>query len=426
MRLSVLRALCGAIMHNLHADFPYFVSSACQLPKLTNVALGAPPYFDNAATTHKPYSVIRAITDFYTYQNATVHRGIYHAAEEATFRYEQARATVAQYIGADASEIVFVRGATEGINAVAACWAHEHIGAGDEILLTELEHHANLLPWSQLAQRTGAVVRFIPVDSDGQLILRDLSTYISPTTKFVAVTHSSNALGTLLDLAPIIQAAHSVGAKVLVDAAQTAPRQFLDVHAMGADFLVFSGHKMLGPTGSGVLYIRKELHDQLIPYQHGGGMVYEADYAQVTWQKMPYLLEAGTPSIAQAIGLAAAIEYLQENVDFALLRLHEAALCAQLIDGLLSYDRVTIHGPVEQLRSSGHLVSFSVRDLHAHDVAAYLDSAGIAVRAGHHCAQPLALRIGLPATVRASFYCYNTPQEVAYMLQAMGELLKTS
>jgi cysteine desulfurase/selenocysteine lyase len=386
---------------------------------------GAPfIYLDNAATTHKPQQVIDALVNFYAHHNSTVHRGIYPMAEQATSSYEHARLTVAQFIGAeDASEIVFTRGTTESINCVVAAWAEQALTAGDEILVTELEHHANFLPWQQSALKKGAVLKIVPVLADGTLAMAAIAHLLTKKTKLVAVTHLSNALGTEVDVASILKAAHAVGARVLIDAAQSVPHRRLNVAELGADFVAFSGHKMLGPTGIGVLYIKKELHPYLVPYQYGGGMVYEADYEGSRWQKMPYLLEAGTPPIAEAIGLAAAIDYLQEQVDFDQLEKYEAGLCSQLIDGLSDLSAVRILGPVEQLRRKGHLVSFIVDGHHAHDVAAYLATQGIAVRAGHHCAQPLAKRLGVGSSVRVSVYGYTTPEEIEMLLVALKKLL---
>ncbi len=381
-------------------------------------------YFDNAATTHKPQAVLDAVNDFYLQHNGPTHRAIYALAEEATALYEQARLTVAQFINAhDAREIVFTGGTTESINLIASTWAAEHIKAGDEIVVSELEHHANLLPWQRVAQRAGALLRFIPVLPNGTLDLDALSGLITSATKLVAVSHVSNAVGTENDIARIIKVAHAVGAKVVIDAAQSAPHQIIDVQKLDADFIAFSGHKMLAPTGIGVLYCPLRMHSELSPYQLGGGMVYEANFGAFTPLPMPYLLQAGTPPIAQAIGLAAAIRYLQAWIDFDDLRIHQAQLCAQLIDGLSHHERITVVGPVEQLKQSGHLVSFYIDGIHAHDGAAYLNTHGIAVRAGHHCAQPLAKKLGLDSSIRASFYVYNTAAEVEVMLAAIKSLL---
>jgi len=379
-------------------------------------------YLDSAASAQKPQQVLDAMHAFYAEQYANIHRGVYALTEQATEMYEAARANVARFIGAQPHEIIFTRSTTESINMVAAAWADQHIHAGDEIVLSELEHHSNLLPWQQVALRRKAKLIFIPVNPDGTLDLTHLNVLISSKTKLVTISHVSNALGTHNDIDPIIRAAHAVGAKVLIDAAQSAPHQLIDVRTMQCDFLAFSGHKMLGPTGIGVLYAAQSLHDQMAPYQYGGGMVYEADFHNATFLKMPHRMEAGTPAIAQAIGLSAAIDYLREKVNFQDLQQHEASLCARLIQGLGLMPHVRILGPIEQLKERGHLVSFAVNGFHSHDVAAYLDTFGICVRAGHQCAQPLAKKLGITSSVRASFYLYNTIDEVDALLEALRKI----
>lgn len=379
---------------------------------------------DNASTTHKPQSVIDAIVEFYTTTNANIYRGIHLFAEQATTLYEQARKKVADFIGAYPEEIIFTRGCTSGINFVAATWGDMHIQAGDEIVMTELEHHANLLPWQRLAHKKGAILKFIPIFSDGSLDLSSLDSIITNKTKMVSIIHVSNAVGTHVDIAAITSRAKKVGARVLIDAAQSVPHQKINVHEMDCDFLVFSGHKLLGPTGIGVLYIKKELHADVPPYEVGGGMVEDVNCERATWRNAPYKFEAGTPPIAQAIGLGAAIDYLQKNIDFDQLISYESALCAQLIDGLSKIKQVKILGPIEELKKNGHLVSFLVQDMHSHDVAAFLDSRGISVRAGHHCAQPFAKKLGYNASVRVSFYFYNTFEDVDRILQSILELIQ--
>jgi cysteine desulfurase/selenocysteine lyase len=398
-------------MDRLRNDFPFFKTNKPLI------------YLDNAATTQKPQAVIDALINFYAHHNANVGRGVYALAEQATATYEKARATVASFIGARPHEIVFTRNTTESINLVAATWARHTITAGDEIVITALEHHSNVLPWQQLAAEKNARLVIIPVTDQGQLRLDLLDTLITPKTKLIAVTHVSNALGSHTDVARIKKAASRVGAHLLIDAAQSVAHQPISVSDLGCDFLAFSGHKLLGPTGIGVLYINEKLHENFPPYQLGGGMVYEADFNSCTLLPVPHRLEAGTPSIAQAVALAAAIDYLREHIDFAQLRTHEAALCAQLITGLQSLPGVTILGPLEELKDRGHLVSFCIEGMHPHDIAAYLDTKGICVRAGHHCAQPLAKRLGLDASVRVSFYVYNTPQEVEALLEALQGLI---
>lgn len=378
---------------------------------------------DNASTTHKPQSVIDALVHFYTTINANIYRGAHSHAEQTTILYEDARKKVAHFIGADPEEIVFTSGCTSSINFVAATWGDTHIQMGDEIVMTELEHHANLLPWQRLAHKKGAILKFIPVFSDGSLDLSHLDSIITTQTKMVSLIHVSNAVGTHVDIATISARAKKVGACVLIDAAQSIPHQRIDVHKMDCDFLVFSGHKLLGPTGIGVLYIAKKVHAAMPPYEVGGGMVNYAGREHAVWRDAPHGFEAGTPPIAQAIGLGAAIEYMEHNINFDELVLYEAQLCARLIDGLSKINQVTILGPIAELKKRGHLVSFLIKTIHSHDVAAFLDSRGISVRAGHHCAQPFAEKLGYDASVRVSFYFYNTGEDVDRIIQAISDLV---
>lgn len=379
-------------------------------------------YFDSAASAQKPQHVIDALVDFYTHSYSNIHRGAHFLSEKATTLYEDAREKVAKFFNADATEIVFTRGTTEGINLVAATWAMKNVGKGDQIVTTELEHHANMIPWQEVAKKTGAKMVYIPVLPDGQLDMSKLDECITKNTKLVACTQVSNSVGFHVDVATIIKKAHAVGARVLVDAAQSAPYQKIDVKALDCDFLVCSGHKMLAPTGIGALYIKKELHEDMPPYQVGGGMIFEVSFQGATWQRVPAKLEAGTPAIAQAIGLGAAIDYYNKNIKWDELRAHEASLCKRLIEGLQKFPTVRVFGPIEQLKQKGHLVSFDVKGLHAHDVAGYLDTHAICTRAGHHCAQPLAKKLGIEASCRASFNFYNTAEEVDRMLQAIASM----
>jgi len=379
---------------------------------------------DNASTTHKPQHVVDAIVKFYTTTNANIYRGIHLFAEQATQLYEDARKKVATFIGAYPEEIIFTRGSTAGINFVVATWGEQHIKAGDEIVMTALEHHANLLPWQRLAHKKDAVLKFIPIFPDGSLDLSQLNCIITKKTKMVSVIHVSNAVGTHVDVATIVARAQEVGARVLIDAAQSVPHQKIDVHQLGCDFLVFSGHKLLGPTGIGVLYIKKELHAELPPYEVGGGMVEDVSCDFATWAPAPHKFEAGTPPIAQAIGLGAAIDYIQTHIDFDELARYEAQLCTRLIDGLSQFKQVKILGPIAELKQKGHVVSFLIENYHSHDVAAFLDSRGISVRAGHHCAQPFAKRLGYDASVRVSFYFYNTIEDVDRIVAAVNELVQ--
>ena len=379
-------------------------------------------YLDSASTSQKPQAVIDAIVASYTSSNANPGRGIYDLAERASADYQKARATVAQFIGAQPDETIFVRGgATEGLNLIAH-GMQDQLFAGDEILLSQLEHHANLVPWQRVAQKIGAQIKFIPINSDGSLNYNTLDSLISKRVKIVSITQSSNAIGTSVDLARVVKAAKSVGALVAVDASQSAAHQRIDVAKMGCDFLAFSGHKMLGPTGIGVLYIKRSVARNFPPLLLGGGCVLEVDWQSHTLRTSPDKFEAGSPSLAQAVGLAAAIDYLAKNVDFKELRAKEAALCAQLIKGLKKHKRVTILGPIDDLMANGHLVSFVVDGIHAHDVAAFLASRGICVRAGHFCAQPLMRKLGHRAAVRVSFYLYNDENDVQKLLEAIDSL----
>ncbi len=379
-------------------------------------------YLDNASTTQKPQQVIDAVVQAYTTYNANPGRGIYRLAEEATKEYEEARAVVAEFINADSSETIFVRGATEGINYIAHGWARYHIKKGDQILLSQLEHHANLLPWQRVAKETGAELVFIPILKNGMLDMDAADALMTKRVKLVAITHVSNAIGTPVDINVITDMAKRVGAKVLIDACQSVPHETIDVQKIGCDFLAFSGHKILGPTGIGVLYIKKEVQSEVQPLCLGGGSVREVTWHTYTLADAPEKFEAGTPSLAQAIGLRAAIEYLRKNVPFDQLRKHEADLTAYIIDALEKMPHVTLYGPLDVLRKQGHSITFTIDGIHAHDVSAYLDQKNICVRAGHFCAQPLAHILGYDAAVRASFYCYTQREDVEKLVAALKEL----
>jgi cysteine desulfurase/selenocysteine lyase len=378
-------------------------------------------FFDNAATSQKPQCMIDALLYYYTNYNAPIKRSLYDLAEQATERFEQARTTIARFINAQPNEIIFTSGATESINFIAATWGVKNLKKGDEIVLTELEHHSNLIPWQECAKKTGTVLKFIPVGLDGLLDITNLDAIITKKTKLISFLDVSNVLGTHLPVDALVKRAQEVGAKVFVDACQSVPHQKVDVKKYGCDFLAFSGHKMLGPTGIGLLYIKKEIQHEVPPYQFGGGMIFQADYQETSFLKPPYCYEAGTPPIAQAIGLAAAVDYLN-NVDFAWLKQHEAALCSRLIEGLEKMPDIRILGPLDQLKKEGHLVSFVHKKYHFHDVAAYLNQKKICVRTGHYCAQPLASKLGIDGSIRASFYLYNTLEEVDRLLEALQEL----
>ncbi|MCB9493139.1 MAG: SufS family cysteine desulfurase [Epsilonproteobacteria bacterium] len=383
-------------------------------------------YLDSGATSQKPEVVIDAISNYYKEANANVHRAIYPLGERATMLYEQTREKVAKFINAASScEVVFTKGTTESINFVAHSWALDHLKAGDEIVLTKTEHHANLLPWQLVAKQTGAKLVFVPLNTQ-TFECDDAQSVITSKTRLITVTQSSNVIGDIWQdgqLEAVIKKAHAVGARVLVDAAQTPAHARLDVQKLGADFVVFSPHKMFGPTGVGVLYIKQALHDDVRPYQVGGSMIFSATFNDATWAQAPQKFEAGTPPIASVIGLGAAIDYIEKNIDFDELKKHEAGLCAQLIDGLEKLDGVHIAGNKNKLRSSGHLVSFWVEDAHAHDVATFLGMHGVALRAGHHCAQPLANLLGVQSLLRASLCAYNNSEDIKKLLIGLEQTL---
>lgn len=385
-------------------------------------------YLDNAATTQRPQNVIDSINDFYTHGNASVHRGVYDLSERSTQLYEDARENVRKFINAeDLSEIVFTSGTTESINFVADTWALENLKAGDEIVITQAEHHANILPWQRVCQRTGAVLKFIEVDLDDYLVKNPKRGFFSKKTKLVSLVQTSNVLGDFWregQLESVIEQAHAVGAKVLIDGAQSLPHKKFDVQDLRADFVAFSGHKMLGPTGVGVLYIKKDLHEETPPYQIGGSMVHDAFYDKAVWQPAPSKYEAGTPAIAQVIGLSAAIDFFNEQIDFDQIHKHEAKLCAQMFAGMKKIDGIKIYGNEENIQKNGHLIAFTVEGVHAHDVSAVLAMRGVATRAGHHCVQPLAKLIGIEASVRASLYFYNNEDDVERFVRALHDGIK--
>lgn len=381
-------------------------------------------YLDSAATSLKPQVVIDSLVNFYSNYGANIHRGIYTLAEESTTMYEDARCTVAEFIGASQDEIIFTKGTTESINAVVSAWALDNIRPGDQIVITAMEHHANFVPWQQCATKTGAKLKIIPVKADGTLCLDNLEDLIGSRTKIVAVCHVSNVLGIHNDISLIIKIAHAAGAKVLVDAAQSVSHQKINVSELDCDFLVFSGHKMMGPTGIGVLFAKKELMPLMNPYQYGGGMIAHVHTHSSDWVSGPHRFEAGTPPIAAAVGLAAAIRFIQQNIDFKSLQNHEALLCRQLIEGLAAIKQAIIYGPVDQLQEKGHIVSFNIRGFHPHDIAAYCDKFGICLRAGLHCAHPLAEHLGMGPSVRASFFAYNSHQEVEKLLTILESMIK--
>jgi cysteine desulfurase/selenocysteine lyase len=377
-------------------------------------------FLDNAASTQRPRQVIEVLRRVYERDYANVHRGIHTLSERSTEQYEEAREKVQAFIGAASPrEVIFTSGSTDSINTVARSWGDANIRAGDEILLTIMEHHSNLVPWHQLAARTGAVIRHIPITDDGLLILDALDALLTERTKIVAVASVSNVLGTINPVAQIAKRAHAAGAVVLVDAAQSVPHMPTDVVAMGADFLAFSGHKMLGPTGIGVLYGRETLLDAMPPFLGGGSMINRVYPDRFTPAELPAKFEAGTPPIAPAIALGAAIDYLNA-IGVAAVQRHEHELVRYAYTRLAEIDGLRILGPAPEHRSG--LVAFTLEQPHAHDVAQLLDQRGIAVRAGHHCTQPLHDRLGITASTRASFYLYNTPAEVDLLIEVLGKI----
>ncbi len=400
-------------MNNIPNDFP-FLRQTVHGKKIA--------YFDNAATAQKPHIVLDALSHFYTNNNANVHRGIYTHAETATEQFESARNTVAQFIGADPTEIVFTRGTTDSINLVAHAWAMQHITQSDRIVVTALEHHANLLPWYYVSERTGAQLVIIPVEPDGTISPTKAASYITSNCKLVSFVHTSHVTGAQLPVAQLVALAHLVGAHVMLDASQSVAHQTLDVQALGVDFLAFSAHKMGGPTGIGILFAATKTHKDIRPHQWGGGMVDQIlPNNSIKVRPMPHCLEAGTPAIAQAVGLAAAIGYIS-GLDREKIKRHQSSLCAHLIDALTTLPRITLIGPQKELKQRGHLVSFWVDGIHAHDVAYYLDHFAIAVRAGNLCAQPAIEALGGKPLVRASFLWYNTHEEIERLIHSLKEI----
>ena len=395
-------------------------------PILSKLVYGKPlVYLDNAATSQKPSSVIQALVDYYEGYNANVHRGVHALSMESTQRYEEAREKVVRFIGApDSENLIFVRNTTEGINLVASTWAAANIGPGDEILLTEMEHHSNLVPWQRLAKNKDARLRFIPVTDEGTLDLSNLDALLNHRTKLVSMTHMSNVLGTINPVKDIAQKAHAVGALILIDAAQSVPHMPVNVTDLGCDFLAFSSHKMLGPTGIGGLYVSSPVLEQMEPFLSGGEMVQEVTFDSATWNDLPMRFEAGTPNIAGTIGFGAAVDYL-ESLGMDQVREHEIQLTGYALDALkeLSED-FNFYGPAD-LSIRGGIISFYSPDVHPHDLGTLLDREGIAIRAGHHCAMPLTRdKLGVAATARASFYIYNTEEEVDLLVSTLKKALR--
>ena len=381
-------------------------------------------YLDNAATSQKPRAVIQALSDYYERYNANVHRGAHTLAIEATDAYEEARAKVARFINAPSPEnIVFVRNTTEAINLVAHTWAVANVGAGDRIVVTEMEHHSNLVPWQHVARVGGAELKLMAMTSGYELDTSDLDELLTPATKLVALTHMSNVLGTITPVAEVVAAAHRVGALALIDAAQSVPHMPVDVQALDCDFMAFSGHKMLGPTGIGVLYAKADVLEEMDPFLRGGEMVLEVTYEDATWNQVPLKFEAGTPNIGDAIALGAAVDYLSA-LGMDDVREHEVALTRYAMERFAELEEVQTFGPSD-LSVRGGVISFYMSEIHPHDIGQVLDQVGVAIRAGHHCAMPLVRsRLNVPATARASFYLYNTEAEVDALIDGLNQVLR--
>jgi cysteine desulfurase / selenocysteine lyase len=396
-------ALDDPKLSRIIADFPILARPTSRGKRLV--------YLDSAATSQKPRAVIDALVRYYSEYNANIHRGVYEIAARATDEFEAARVKIARFIGADAHEVIWTRNATEAINLVGYSWGLTNINPGDAIVTSQIEHHSNLVPWQLLAERTGATLRFIPVDDRGELELGGLDNLLDGA-KLLAISHVSNTLGTITPLERIVPRARAAGATILVDGAQAIPHLAIDVRALDVDFYAFSGHKMLGPTGIGVLYGKRALLEAMPPFLAGGDMIRKVEYEHTSFNDLPWKFEAGTSNIADAIGLGVASDYLSE-VGMTWVRAHEQALTGYALERLASYEArgLTIYGPKDPQKSAG-VLSFNFSDVHAHDLASILDTEGICIRAGHHCTMPLMEKMGWPATARASFYIYNTQADV--------------
>ncbi|MCL5999681.1 MAG: cysteine desulfurase [Chloroflexi bacterium] len=394
-------------------------------PVLAETVHGKPLVFlDSAASSQKPVQVLDAMDRVYRTTYANVHRGVYTNSEHSTELYDAAREKVARFINAPAaSNVVFVRNATEALNLVAYSYARHFLQAGDEIVLTELEHHANFVPWMVLAREHGVKLKYIPLTPTGTLDLDKLDDLLTPRTKLVTFAHVSNVLGTITDPAPIVARAHAAGAKVVVDGCQAAPHMPIDVRALDCDFYTFSGHKMLGPTGIGVLYGKADLLEAMPPFLTGGDMISNVNFEGVSWADVPVKFEAGTPAFVEAIGLGAAVDYLSA-LGMDAVRAHEHEIVAYALERMCEVPGATVIGPTDPDIRGGAL-TFTIRGIHPHDLGSLLDREGVAIRAGHHCAQPLHVRLGLPATARASFYVYTQLREVDALIEAIYKAKKT-
>ncbi|HAA5817504.1 TPA_asm: cysteine desulfurase [Listeria monocytogenes] len=396
-------------IQKIRADFPILAQEINEKPLA---------YLDNAATSQKPKQVIEALTHYYEFDNANVHRGVHTLAASATDAYESARGKVAKFIHArEVAEIIFTRGTTSAINLVVDSYAEANIEAGDEIVISYLEHHSNLIPWQQLAKRKGAVLKYIELEEDGTISVEQAKKTIGEKTKIVALAHVSNVLGTITPMKEIAAIAHQFGAVILVDGAQAVPHMEVDVVDLDADFYAFSGHKMMAPTGIGALYGKRELLDAMEPTEFGGEMIDFVELYDSTWKELPWKFEAGTPIIGGAIALGAAIDYLAE-VGLANIHAHEQALASYAIEEMSKIEGITIYGPKDASKRCG-LVTFNLEGAHPHDIATILDEDGIAIRAGHHCAQPLMKWLDVSSTARASFYIYNTKEEIDALIDGL-------
>ncbi|MCP8316762.1 MAG: cysteine desulfurase [archaeon] len=400
-------------VEKIRQDFPIFYQKFKGKPLI---------YLDNAATSQRPNQVVDAMNDYYQRYNATIHRAVYELGEEATNAYEGAREKVAKFINANPKEIIFVRNATEAINLVAYSWGRSNIREGDKILLTLMEHHSNIVPWQLLAKEKRARLEFVDIDDEGLLKMDDFEKFMNEGIKFMGLVHASNVLGTINPVKEMVNYAHKNGTLVLVDAAQSVPHMPVDVHEIDCDFLAFSGHKMLGPTGIGVLYGKRELLEEMNPFLGGGDMIREVHLREASWDDLPWKFEAGTSNVAGAIGLGAAVDYLNK-IGMKNIREHEKELTRYALDKMTKIKGIRIYGP-KDVKVRGGVISFNLGDIHPHDLASILDGEGIAVRAGHHCAQPLMERLGVNGTTRASFYVYNTEREVDSLVNALEKARK--
>ena len=403
-------------LENIRKDFPVLARKVRDEKDLV--------YLDNAATTQKPIHVIDAISDYYKNHNSNIHRAVHALAEESTEAFEAVRDKIAKFLNIkDRQEIIFVRGTTEAINLVSYSWGRENIKKGDIVVTTEYEHHSNIVPWQLVAQEVGAEIKYIDIDENGELILEQLDDHLATgKVKLVAVSHVSNVLGTITDVNRIITKCKDAGEKILIDGAQAVPHMKVDIDSLDCDFYAFSGHKMLGPTGVGILWAKKEHFEKMQPFHGGGDMIREVHKYETTWNDLPYKFEAGTPNIADVIGFAAAIDYLS-NIGMDNVRDHEIELTAYALEKMKNVKGLTIYGPKDPQKASG-VISFNFNDVHPHDVATIIDKNGVAIRSGHHCAQVLMEKLNVAATNRASFYIYTTKEEVDVLINSLEDVAR--